>query len=83
MDVLDAMEHEPVDEKKYRPVKDIEITGTTIHANPIADAMVPPPPVPEARAGDGQDLKSNSYGVAASSVPEEASGGGAIPGQSS
>ena len=35
MDTLRAMENTPVNEK-YRPLKDIVITGFTIHANPFA-----------------------------------------------
>ncbi len=35
MDTLQAMENTPVNEK-YRPLKDIVITGFTIHANPFA-----------------------------------------------
>ena len=35
MDTLQAMEETPVNEK-YRPLKDIVISGFTIHANPFA-----------------------------------------------
>lgn len=35
MDTLQAMEETPVNEK-YRPPKDIVISGFTIHANPFA-----------------------------------------------
>lgn len=35
MDTLQAMEEVPVNEK-YRPLKDIVISGFTIHANPFA-----------------------------------------------
>ena len=35
MDTLQAMEETPVNEK-YRPLKDIVISGVTVHANPFA-----------------------------------------------
>lgn len=35
MDTLQVMEETPVNEK-YRPLKDIVISGFTIHANPFA-----------------------------------------------
>ena len=33
----------PVQGKKFRPKVDIEVAGVTIHANPVAEALVPPP----------------------------------------
>jgi len=36
-ETLDALEKVPVDAKKYRPLKDIKLSGVTIHANPLAD----------------------------------------------
>ena len=36
METLDAMEKVPVN-AKHRPVKDIQISSVTIHANPLAD----------------------------------------------
>jgi len=37
---LDAMERVPVNNKN-RPLNEIRVTGVTIHANPIADAVLP------------------------------------------
>ena len=39
-DVLDAIERVPVDPKTDKPLIDISILSTTIHANPIADAAL-------------------------------------------
>ncbi|KAL7750617.1 Peptidyl-prolyl cis-trans isomerase cyp10 [Sorochytrium milnesiophthora] len=36
-DVLDSMEKVPVEERTYRPVKEIKLRQVTIHANPIAE----------------------------------------------
>lgn len=38
LDVLDILEKVPAAEKTYRPTRDITFKGTTIHANPFADA---------------------------------------------
>nr|XP_002124966.1 peptidyl-prolyl cis-trans isomerase-like 3 [Ciona intestinalis] len=37
-EVLDDLEKVPVNEKTYRPLRDVKIQRVTIHANPIADA---------------------------------------------
>jgi len=37
IEVLDELEHIPVDEKTFRPKYDIKIKNVTIHANPIAE----------------------------------------------
>uniref|UniRef100_F6ZJP7 Peptidyl-prolyl cis-trans isomerase n=2 Tax=Ciona intestinalis TaxID=7719 RepID=F6ZJP7_CIOIN len=36
-EVLDDLEKVPVNEKTYRPLRDVKIQRVTIHANPIAD----------------------------------------------
>ncbi|PAA84333.1 hypothetical protein BOX15_Mlig023450g1, partial [Macrostomum lignano] len=37
LSVLDRLEALPVDDKTYRPVKDVKINYVTVHANPIAE----------------------------------------------
>ncbi|KAH6913436.1 cyclophilin-like domain-containing protein [Coprinopsis sp. MPI-PUGE-AT-0042] len=39
LDVLDVMERAPVNNKN-RPLQEIKLSGVTIHANPIADAVI-------------------------------------------
>jgi peptidyl-prolyl cis-trans isomerase-like 3 len=36
-EILDDLEKLPVNEKNYRPERDVRIQSVTIHANPIAD----------------------------------------------
>lgn len=39
-ETLDDLEKLPVNEKTYKPLSDVRIQKTTIHANPIADATM-------------------------------------------
>lgn len=67
IEVLDALERVPVKGKKYKPTVDIEISGVTIHSNPIADALVPLPTVAASTSGPASGGAASSGAGAASS----------------
>jgi len=39
LDVLDALEAQPVKERTYRPLNEVKIVNITIHANPMAEPL--------------------------------------------